>query len=31
MNLKIERKDRVVTVRLNRPAVLNALNSDLMN
>jgi enoyl-CoA hydratase len=31
MNVKIERKGRVVTVRLNRPEVLNALNSDLMN
>ena len=31
MNLKIEREDRVVTVRLNRPEVLNALSSELMN
>jgi enoyl-CoA hydratase len=31
VNLTIEREDRVITVRLNRPEVLNALNSDLMN
>ncbi|HEU5429650.1 MAG TPA: enoyl-CoA hydratase-related protein [Actinocrinis sp.] len=31
MNLKIERHDRVVTVRLHRPEVLNALSSDLMH
>ena len=30
MNLKIERNERVVTVRLHRPEVLNALNTDLM-
>ncbi|MDG4861532.1 enoyl-CoA hydratase-related protein, partial [Streptomyces sp. T-3] len=30
MNLKIDRDDRVVTVRLHRPAVLNALSHDLM-
>jgi enoyl-CoA hydratase len=30
MNLKIDRDDRVVTVRLHRPEVLNALSSDLM-
>jgi enoyl-CoA hydratase/carnithine racemase len=30
VNLKIERLDRVVTVRLHRPEVLNALSSDLM-
>jgi enoyl-CoA hydratase len=30
MNLKIERNDRVVTVHLHRPEVLNALNSELM-
>ncbi|MFI9586204.1 enoyl-CoA hydratase-related protein [Streptomyces sp. NPDC052236] len=30
MNLKIERNGRVVTVRLHRPAVLNALSRDLM-
>ena len=30
MNVKIERRDRVVTVRLHRPEVLNALSSDLM-
>jgi enoyl-CoA hydratase len=29
-NLKIERADRVVTVRLHRPEVLNALNSELL-
>jgi enoyl-CoA hydratase len=29
-NLKIERDDRVVTVRLHRPEVLNALNSELL-
>jgi enoyl-CoA hydratase len=30
MNLKIERNDRVVTVHLHRPEVLNALNNELM-
>lgn len=30
MNLKIERNERVVTVRLHRPEVLNALNTELM-
>jgi enoyl-CoA hydratase len=30
VNLKIDRDDRVVTVRLHRPEVLNALNSELM-
>lgn len=30
MNLKIEREGRVVTVRLHRPEVLNALNSELL-
>ncbi|TDC26678.1 enoyl-CoA hydratase [Streptomyces sp. 8K308] len=30
-HLKVERDERVVTVRLHRPAVLNALNSELMN
>ncbi|MDT0317545.1 MULTISPECIES: enoyl-CoA hydratase [unclassified Streptomyces] len=29
-HLKVERDERVVTVRLHRPAVLNALNSELM-
>jgi enoyl-CoA hydratase len=29
-NLKIERDDRVVTVRLHRPEVLNALNGELL-
>jgi enoyl-CoA hydratase len=29
-HLKLERHDRVVTVRLHRPHVLNALNSDLL-
>jgi enoyl-CoA hydratase len=29
-NLKIERDDRVVIVRLHRPEVLNALNSELL-
>ncbi|MEM8523091.1 MAG: enoyl-CoA hydratase [Bacteroidota bacterium] len=31
MNVIIERKGRVVLVRLNRPKALNALNSPLMN
>ena len=31
MNLKIERHDRDVTVRLHRPEVLNALSSELMH
>ena len=31
MNLKIERHDRVVTVRLHRPEVLNALSTELMH
>ena len=31
MNLKIDRTDRVVTVRLNRPEVLNALNTELLD
>ena len=30
MNIVIERQDRVVIVRLNRPQALNALNSELM-
>ncbi|MDM4722292.1 enoyl-CoA hydratase-related protein [Micromonospora sp. WMMA1363] len=30
MNLIVERTDRVVTVRLNRPAARNALNTELM-
>jgi enoyl-CoA hydratase len=30
MNLKLDRDGRVVTVHLNRPDVLNALNSELM-
>jgi enoyl-CoA hydratase len=30
VNVKIERDGRVVTARLNRPEVLNALNSELM-
>jgi len=29
-NLKLERHDRVVTVRLHRPHVRNALSSDLL-
>ncbi|MFG6202487.1 enoyl-CoA hydratase-related protein [Nonomuraea sp. JJY05] len=31
MHVKIDRAGRVVTVRLYRPEVLNALNTDLMN
>jgi len=31
VNLKIERHDRVVTIRLHRPEVLNALSSELMD
>jgi enoyl-CoA hydratase len=31
MTILVERKDRVVTVRLNRPQVLNALNSEMMH
>lgn len=30
MTIQIERKERVVIIRLNRPEVLNALNSELM-
>ncbi|MEH6577534.1 MAG: enoyl-CoA hydratase-related protein [Amphritea sp.] len=30
MNLIVEREGRVVTLRINRPEVLNALNSELM-
>ncbi|MCO5207928.1 MAG: enoyl-CoA hydratase/isomerase family protein, partial [Anaerolineae bacterium] len=30
MSIEIERYDRVVLVRLNRPKTLNALNSDMM-
>ncbi len=31
MTVQVERKGNVVVIRLNRPEVLNALNSDVMH